>query len=85
MDDTMKRRLAAVALAAAMSCSASVVSASGLATSATLPDGVYCEINQVKLFAQKAEDCEKAGGKVTHTVTTSVEPVEEKPKEKSKK
>ncbi len=37
------------------------------------PNGVYCEINEVKLFALSAEDCEKAGGAVTHTVTTSVE------------
>ena len=36
-------------------------------------NGVYCEINEVKLFALSAEDCEKAGGAVTHTVTTSVE------------
>lgn len=25
---------------------------------------VYCEINDVKLYAHNAEDCEKAGGKV---------------------
>jgi len=34
--------------------------------------GVYCEINEVKLFALSAEDCEKAGG----AVTTTVEPAE---------
>jgi hypothetical protein len=39
-------------------------------------NGVYCEINEVKLFALSAEDCEKAGGVVTHTVTTMVKPVE---------
>ncbi len=39
------------------------------------PNGVYCEINKVKLLATTAEDCEKAGGKVTHTVKTIVEPV----------
>lgn len=39
-------------------------------------DGVYCEINDVKLFAQTAEDCVKAGGVVTHTVTTTVKPAE---------
>jgi len=39
------------------------------------PKGVYCEINEVKLFALSAEDCEKAGGVVTHTVTTTVEPL----------
>lgn len=41
-----------------------------------MSNGVYCEINEVKLFAQSAEDCEKAGGAVTHTVTTVVEPAE---------
>ena len=51
---------------------------------ASVFDGVYCEINDVKLFAQNAEDCEKAGGKITHTVTTTVKPVEDKPKERSK-
>ena len=39
-------------------------------------EGVYCEINDVKLFALSAEDCEKAGGVVTHTVTTTVKPVD---------
>jgi hypothetical protein len=38
------------------------------------PNGVYCEINDVKLFALSAEDCAKAGGSVTHTVKTTVEP-----------
>ena len=38
------------------------------------PNGVYCEINGVKLFAQSAEDCAKAQGNVTHTVTTTVTP-----------
>ena len=41
------------------------------------PDGVYCEINEVKLFAESSEDCEKAGGTVTHTVTTTVKPVDD--------
>jgi len=40
------------------------------------PDGVYCEINEVRLFATSAEDCKKAGGTVTHTVKTVVEPAE---------
>lgn len=40
------------------------------------PNGVYCEINKVKLFALSAEDCKKAGGAVTHTVTTTVKPIE---------
>ncbi len=38
--------------------------------------GVYCEINEVRLFALTAEDCEKAGGMVTHTVNTEVKEVE---------
>ena len=37
------------------------------------PNGVYCQVNEVRLFAESAEDCEKAGGSVTHTVTTTVE------------
>jgi len=41
---------------------------------ASEPNGVYCEINDVKLFALSEEDCAKAGGTVTHTVTTTVEP-----------
>jgi len=40
------------------------------------PNGVYCEINEVKLFAVTAEDCKKAGGVVTHTVTTTVKSAE---------
>jgi len=40
------------------------------------PNGVYCEINEVKLFATSADDCKKAGGVVTHTVTTTVKPAE---------
>ena len=40
------------------------------------PEGVYCEINEVKLFALSDGDCAKAGGSVTHTVTTTVEPAE---------
>ena len=39
-------------------------------------EGVYCEINEVKLFALSAEDCQKAGGAVTHTVKTTVEPID---------
>ena len=41
------------------------------------PEGVYCEINEVKLFADSSEDCEKAGGAVTHTVTTTVKPIDD--------
>lgn len=48
---------------------------------ASEPNGVYCDINGVKLFAQSSEDCEKAGGSVTHTVTTNVEPVGDNPNE----
>ena len=44
--------------------------------SADAPNGVYCEINEVKLFALSAEDCAKAGGVVTHTVTTTVMPAD---------
>jgi len=51
-------------------------SAKAIMQSTNQPNGVYCEINDVKLFALSAEDCEKAGGGVTHTVTTTVEPVE---------
>ena len=43
---------------------------------AELPNGVYCEINKVSLFALSAEDCVKASGVVTHTVTTTVKPAE---------
>ena len=38
------------------------------------PQGVFCEINGVKLMAKTAEDCEKAGGAVTHVITTTVTP-----------
>ena len=51
-------------------------SAKAVMESSNQPNGVYCEINDVKLFAQSAEDCEKAGGSVTHTVTTTVQPAE---------
>ena len=43
--------------------------------------GVYCEINEVKMFAQSAEDCEKAGGTVTHTVTKEVKAADDNPNE----
>jgi hypothetical protein len=46
------------------------------------PNGVYCEINKVKLFALSAEDCKKAGGTVTHTVTTTVKPADNAAKPK---
>ncbi len=51
-------------------------SAKAVMESSSQPNGVYCEINDVKLFAQTAEDCEKAGGSITHTVTTTVQPAE---------
>ncbi|MEQ9620007.1 MAG: hypothetical protein RIG61_12650 [Deltaproteobacteria bacterium] len=51
-------------------------SAKAVMESANQPNGVYCEINDVKLFAQSGEDCIKAGGTITHTVTTNVQPVE---------
>ena len=50
------------------------LSAKAIYMDADLPDGVYCEINDVKLFASSAEDCAKAGGTVTHSITTTVEP-----------
>jgi len=37
--------------------------------------GVFCKINKVRLFAQSAEDCEKAGGIVTHIFTKKVKAV----------
>ncbi|GJM15162.1 MAG: hypothetical protein DHS20C13_04890 [Thermodesulfobacteriota bacterium] len=51
-------------------------SAKAVMESTGQPNGVYCEINGVKLFAQSAEDCEKAEGSVTHTVTTTVQPAD---------
>lgn len=39
------------------------------------PVGVYCTINDVRLMAQSAEDCQKAGGSVTHSLTTTVTPI----------
>lgn len=47
----------------------------GIDLGVSVPDGVYCEINEVKLFALTAQDCEKAGGVVTHTVTTEVKEI----------
>ncbi len=41
------------------------------------PVGVYCAVNQVRLLAQTAEDCRKAGGTVTHSLTTTATPVEQ--------
>jgi len=37
---------------------------------------VYCEINDVKLYAHNAEDCEKAGGKVVTEEIDMVVPPE---------
>lgn len=48
---------------------------------AGVSEGVYCEINEVKMFAQSAEDCEKAGGMVTHTVTKEVKAADDNPNE----
>jgi len=42
-------------------------------------NGVYCEINEVTVFAQSTEDCEKAGGMVTHTVTKEVKAADDNP------
>lgn len=41
------------------------------------PQGVYCEINGVKLMAKTPADCEKAGGTITHVISTTVTPVGE--------
>ena len=41
-----------------------------------LANGVFCEINDVRLFAQTPAECTQAGGIVTHTVNTVVKPVE---------
>jgi len=45
--------------------------------SASEPQGVFCEINGVKLMAKTAADCEKAGGTVTHVITRTVTPAGE--------
>ena len=39
--------------------------------------GVFCEINGVKLLAKTAADCEEAGGTVTHVISTTVTPAGE--------
>lgn len=41
------------------------------------PKGVFCEINGVKLMAKTQADCEKAGGTVTHIISTTVTPAGE--------
>ena len=51
---------------------------------ASEPNGVYCEINEVKLFATSADDCQKADGTITHTVTTTVKPAEDNPNQEPK-
>ena len=38
------------------------------------PQGVFCEINGVRLMAKTPADCEKAGGAVTHVISTTVTP-----------
>lgn len=40
------------------------------------PQGVFCEINGVKLMAKTPADCEKAGGTVTHVISTTVTPTD---------
>lgn len=42
---------------------------------ADTPVGVYCNINNIRLMARSTEDCSKAGGSVTHNLTTTVTPV----------
>ena len=41
-----------------------------------LANGVFCEVNDVRLFAKNEAQCVEAGGVVTHTVTTTVEPAD---------
>lgn len=36
--------------------------------------GVLCQINDVTALAANADDCAKAGGSVTHSVTTTKTP-----------
>ena len=79
IDHMMKRLSAVFAIAAIMSLPATQASAL-LPLLESQPDGVYCEINGVKLFAETAEDCKKAEGKVTHSVKTTVAPVDDKSK-----
>ncbi len=62
----------AIALGVVMIAPVSVFAFAG-ADSPT--DGVYCEINEVKLFAASADDCAKAGGTVTHTISTEIKEV----------
>ena len=40
-----------------------------------LTNGVFCEINDVRLFAKTPAECVQAGGVVTHTVDTEVKEV----------
>ena len=35
-------------------------------------NGVFCEVNDVRLFAKNAAECVQAGGVITHTVKTEV-------------
>jgi hypothetical protein len=48
-----------------------------VAESTSESKGVFCEINGVKLMAKTAADCEKAGGTVTHVISTTVTPAGE--------
>lgn len=41
------------------------------------PLGVYCAVNQVRLLAQTADDCRRAGGTVTHSLTATATPVDQ--------
>lgn len=49
----------------------------GLTMGASEQQGVYCEVNGVRLFAKSAEDCQTASGEVTHVINTKVTPVAE--------
>lgn len=43
--------------------------------------GVSCEINEVTLFAQSAEDCEKAGGTIGDAMPSEVKDMGDNPEE----
>jgi len=67
--------LAMVAAANAFAGKEQVIWAEDFGVSSTSePQGVFCEINGVKLMAKTAADCEQAGGTVTHVITRTVTP-----------
>jgi hypothetical protein len=79
----MRRILGLIILAASISFAGNVFAGAqifnedfGVDTKSE-PQGVFCEINGVKLMAKTPADCEKAGGTVTHVVSTTVTPAGE--------